>query len=103
MGSLVKWTTYVDTGRVGDNKALSNLVCGLVESPECINPEHKVGHIYGESDPGKKEENLLIQKFKVIIMPRGQMTRYEILSRVYKLKDELKDRQEETENKYLWR
>ena len=34
-------------------------------------------------------------------MPRGQMTRYEILSRVYKLKDELKDRQEETENKYL--
>lgn len=29
------------------------------------------------------------------------MTRYEILSRVYKLKDELKDRQEETKNKYL--
>ena len=34
-------------------------------------------------------------------MPRGQMTRYEILSMIYKLKDELKDRQEETENKYL--
>ena len=34
-------------------------------------------------------------------MPRGQMTRYEILSRVYKLKDELKDRQKGTENKYL--
>ena len=34
-------------------------------------------------------------------MPRGQMTRYEILARVYSLKDELKDRQEETESKYL--
>ena len=34
-------------------------------------------------------------------MPRGQMTRYEILSRVYKLKDELKDRDGETEDKYL--
>ncbi len=29
------------TGSIGDNKTLSNLVCGLVESPECINPEHK--------------------------------------------------------------
>ena len=34
-------------------------------------------------------------------MPRGQMTRYEILARVYRLKDELKDRQEEAESKYL--
>lgn len=34
-------------------------------------------------------------------MPRGQITRYELLAKVYKLKDELKDRQEETENKYL--
>jgi len=34
-------------------------------------------------------------------MPRGQMTRYEILARVYRLKDELKDRQEKAENKYL--
>ena len=34
-------------------------------------------------------------------MPRGQMTRYEILARVYRLKDELKDRQEEAEKKYL--
>jgi hypothetical protein len=51
--------------------------------------------------PGKRDPNLLIQKFKVIIMPRGQMTRYEILSRVYKLKDELKDRDGVTEDKYL--
>ena len=34
-------------------------------------------------------------------MPRGQMTRYEILSRVYKLKDELRDRRDIAENKYL--
>lgn len=34
-------------------------------------------------------------------MPRGQMTRYEILARVYKLKDELKDRDGVTEDKYL--
>jgi|TARA_Y100000015_G_scaffold37625_1_gene39711 hypothetical protein len=51
--------------------------------------------------PGKRDLNSLIQKFKVIIMPRGQMTRYEILSRVYKLKDELKDREDVAENKYL--
>ena len=27
-------------------------------------------------------------------MPRGNLTRYEMLSKVYKLKDELKDRKE---------
>ena len=34
-------------------------------------------------------------------MPHGQMTRYEILSKVYKLKDELKNRECKAENKYL--
>ena len=34
-------------------------------------------------------------------MPHGQMTRYEILSKVYRLKDELKEREGKTENKYL--
>lgn len=34
-------------------------------------------------------------------MPRGQLTRNEILSKVYKLKDELKDQNGLTENKYL--
>ena len=34
-------------------------------------------------------------------MPRGQLTRYEILSKVYKLKNELKEREGLAENKYL--
>ena len=34
-------------------------------------------------------------------MPRGQLTRNEILSKVYKLKDELKDQKGLAENKYL--
>ena len=35
------------------------------------------------------------------MMPHGQLTRYEILSKVYKLKNELKDREGLAENKYL--
>jgi hypothetical protein len=34
-------------------------------------------------------------------MPRGQITRYEILSKVYNLKEELKNREGLAENKYL--
>ena len=34
-------------------------------------------------------------------MPRGQITRNEILSRVYRLKDELNNREVKKENKYL--
>ena len=34
-------------------------------------------------------------------MPHGNLTRYEILSRVYKLKNELKDRPAMSEQKYL--
>ena len=34
-------------------------------------------------------------------MPRGNLTRYEILSKVYRLKDELKDRPAMSEQKYL--
>jgi len=49
------------TGCTGDNKTLSNLVCGLVESPECINPEHKKGHIYGEKDTWEKRTRFLDQ------------------------------------------
>ncbi len=49
------------TGCVGDNKTLSNLVCGLVESPDCINPEHKKGHIYGEKDTWEKRARFLDQ------------------------------------------
>lgn len=34
-------------------------------------------------------------------MPRGNLTRYEMLSKVYKLKDELKDRRELSSKKVL--
>lgn len=34
-------------------------------------------------------------------MPHGQLKRYEILSKVYRLKDELKYREDKVENKYL--
>jgi len=34
-------------------------------------------------------------------MPHGNLTRYEMLSKVYKLKDELKDRKELSEKKGL--
>lgn len=34
-------------------------------------------------------------------MPRVNLTRYEILSKVYRLKDELKDRPAMSEQKYL--
>ena len=34
-------------------------------------------------------------------MPHGQLTRYEILSKVYRLKDELKNRTCMSEQKYL--
>ena len=49
------------TGCVGDNKTLSNLVCSLVESPDCINPEHIKGHIYGEKDTWEKRTRFLDQ------------------------------------------
>lgn len=49
------------TGCIGDNKTLSNLVCGLVESLDCINPEHKKGHIYGEKDTWEKRARFIDQ------------------------------------------
>lgn len=47
------------TGFTGDNKTLSNLVCGLVESPDCINPEYIKGHIYGEKDTWEKRAKFI--------------------------------------------
>ena len=41
---------YWSTGRMGDTKTLSNLVCGVVPGPGCINKDYKKGHIYGEKD-----------------------------------------------------
>jgi len=52
------------TGSVGDNQTLSNLVCGLVESPQCINPDHKKGHIYGEKDTWQKRAKFIDKHIK---------------------------------------
>jgi len=55
---------YWSTGKLGDEKTLSNLVCGLKDFKECINPRHKTGHIYGEKDTWDKRAGKLnkIQK-----------------------------------------
>lgn len=50
---------------------------------------------------GKKEQILLNQKQKEIKMPHSELKRYEILSKVYKLKDELHTRQELSSKKVL--
>ena len=55
---------YWHTGAAGDNKTLSNLVCGIVESNLCINPEHKKGHIYGEADTWEKRRAFIDNKMK---------------------------------------
>ncbi len=55
---------YWHTGAIGDNKTLSNLVCGIAESTLCINPEHKKGHIYGEADTWEKRRAFVDNKMK---------------------------------------
>ena len=55
---------WTGTGRVGDTKTLSNLVCGLVESRHCINPDHKKGHIYGEKDTWEKRSQFIDKEFR---------------------------------------
>ena len=50
---------YWRTGCEGDEKTLSNLVCGIKDSPECINKSHKVGHIYGEADTWEKRSKFI--------------------------------------------
>jgi len=55
---------YWHTGATGDNKTLSNLVCGIVESTLCINPELKKGHIYGEADTWEKRRGFIDNKMK---------------------------------------
>lgn len=50
---------YWKTGMVGDPETLSNLVCGLKDSPQCINPVHKTGHIYGEKDTWEKRRSFI--------------------------------------------
>ncbi len=47
------------TGAIGDEKALSNLVCGQKDFNDCINPLHKKGHTYGEADSWEKRARLI--------------------------------------------
>jgi len=54
------------TGKVGDEEALSNLVCGLKNYPECINPKHKIGHYYGDKDTWEKRRGVLDKMNKEI-------------------------------------
>ena len=49
---------------------------------------------------GKRDVKQLINLLR-LKMPRSNITRYEMLSKLYYLKDELKEREEDTENKYL--
>ena len=50
---------YWSTGAVGNEKDLSNLVCGQKDFNDCINPMHKNGHVYGEADSWKKRAALI--------------------------------------------
>jgi len=45
---------YWSTGALGNEKDLSNLVCGQKDFKDCINPSHKTGHVYGEADSWEK-------------------------------------------------
>ena len=56
---LVEWPTHVwSTGMKGDESSLSNLVCSIKDSFQCINPSHKKGHIYGDKDTWEKEKKV---------------------------------------------
>ena len=50
---------YWKTGQRGDEETLSNLVCGLKDFHDCLNPSHKRGHIYGEKDTWEKRSGRL--------------------------------------------
>tara|TARA_Y100000361_G_scaffold5867_1_gene5015 strand:- start:20 stop:298 length:279 start_codon:yes stop_codon:yes gene_type:complete len=50
---------YWYTGRIGNERDLSNLVCGQKDFSDCINPSHKTGHIYGEADSWEKRAKLI--------------------------------------------
>ena len=50
---------YWHTGQKGDEETLSNLVCGLKDFHDCLNPSHKSGHIYGEKDTWEKRSGRL--------------------------------------------
>jgi len=43
----------------GDEESLSNLVCSVKDSFQCINPKHKKGHIYGDKDTWEKRRKFI--------------------------------------------
>ena len=45
---------YWRSGARGDEETLSNIVCGIKDFEECINPKHITGHIYGDKDTWAK-------------------------------------------------
>ena len=49
------------TGMKGDEESLSNLVCSVKDSFQCINPKHKKGHIYGDKDTWEKRRKFIDQ------------------------------------------
>ena len=49
------------TGMKGDEETLSNLVCSIKDSFQCINPKHKKGHIYGDKDTWDKRKKFIDQ------------------------------------------
>ena len=56
IGGQHYWT---GTGNKGDEETLSNLVCGIKNFNDCINPRHKEGHIYGDKDTWEKRSGRL--------------------------------------------
>ena len=50
------------TGKLGDPQTLSNLVCGISNSPKCINPSHVKGHLYGDKDTWEKRASFINSK-----------------------------------------
>ena len=51
------------TGQKGNEKSLSNLVCSMVDDPDCANPSYKKGHIYGEADSWEKRNKFIEKEF----------------------------------------
>jgi len=62
-----KWLNgrhYWSTGKLGNTRALSNLVCSLAESPDCINPMHFKGRIYTDEDSWEKRRKFIDENYK---------------------------------------
>ena len=47
------------TGNPGDPETLSNLVCNVVDDPDCINPSYQKGHIYQNKDTWESRKTFI--------------------------------------------